>query len=192
MTSDTSIANLALTTLGEKVIVNMVTDTSQRAIIVNLHYEAVRDAVLAAFPWNFAMKRGALAQETATPAFGYTYQYALPADCLRVWRLNGANSNYTSWKVEGNKLMTDESTASIRYIAKITDPNQFSPIFIQAFKELLAAEIGYALTSNKTTVEERRKAYEAKLLIAYETDSQEGEPESADDFGDAVIISARE
>jgi hypothetical protein len=50
----------------------------------NARYTQVRDSLFRSHPWNCLQKRVALAADTATPAWGFSYQFTLPADCLRL------------------------------------------------------------------------------------------------------------
>ena len=88
MASTVDIANFALNNLGASNITSL-DENSKAARVVNQRYESVRDAVFRAHPWNCLINRASLAQETTTPAFGYTFQYALPTDpfCLTSARI---------------------------------------------------------------------------------------------------------
>lgn len=93
MTVDlTGIYNLALDALGARAKVSSPNENSREAEVCNLWFPAIRDQVLAAARWPEATKMKRLAQLSlqeddewlageARP--GYTYAYALPADCLR-------------------------------------------------------------------------------------------------------------
>ena len=135
-TSVVQIVNNALVRIGSRAILSL-TENSEAARQANLIYEQVRDDVLADHVWNFTIKRVELAQDTTGPAFGYTYSYTLPEDCLKVLNMEEVTMVYT---IEGGKLLTDEGTARIQYISRIEDPNQFSPKFIEALSATFSAE----------------------------------------------------
>ena len=84
MTSNVDIANGALNILGASNI-SAFDENSKAARLVNQRYNAIRDAVFAAHPWNCLIKRAELAQSSTIPAFGYEHEYPLPTDpfCLR-------------------------------------------------------------------------------------------------------------
>ena len=85
MATEVSICSNALRRLGDDPITSL-TDDTERARLCNAFYVPARDLVLRSHPWNFAVTRATLAQLSDTPAYEYSYQYALPNDpyCLRV------------------------------------------------------------------------------------------------------------
>jgi len=172
MPSEVSIVNHALGLIGDDVILSL-GDDSKRARLGSLLYADTRDAVLRAHPWNFALARAQLGRLAAAPAFGYAYQYQLPSDpyCLRVLSLSATNLLYA---VEGRVLLTNESTASIRYIARLSDPAQFDPLFVEALSTRLASEMAYALTGNAELVKVLSQVYGDKLAEAAQRDAAEG------------------
>ena len=83
MASVVQICNSALNQLGASSITAL-TENSKNARICNERYETIRDAVFRSHPWNCLVTRVQLAQDTETPAWGFSYQYTLPSNCLRV------------------------------------------------------------------------------------------------------------
>ena len=100
MASVVQICNSALNQLGAASITSL-TDNSKNARLCNERYATVRDAVFRSHPWNSLIKRQQLAQDTATPAYGFSYQFTLPSDCLRLLNLDAYNSDH---KVEEEKF----------------------------------------------------------------------------------------
>lgn len=170
-----AIANLALVGLGADTIMALDED-SKPARLINAIYELIRDEVLRAHPWNFAIRWSNLAQLNETPTNGYAYAYQLPTNplCLKVIRLYETSKDF---RVENGKLYTDYSTATLKYIAQITDPTEFDSAFITAYAARLAAEIAYALTGSQSVQEAKWKEYALKLQEARSLDSQEGKPD---------------
>lgn len=95
--------NSALSMVGAASIMSL-TDNSREARVCNLQYDSNRRDELRKHYWNFAIKRAALAPDTATPAFDFAYQFTLPADCLRIVIPNDANLD---WTLEGRKILTN-------------------------------------------------------------------------------------
>lgn len=174
MSSKVSIANLALTILGADRITSL-EDNLENARRITAIYDQCLEDVLRAHPWNFALVRQGLARLTTTPAFGYDYEYQLPGDCLRVIEVNDGTNIITDFKIEGRKLLTDNTEVKIKYIGNITDPNQYTSQFIFVFSSRLASEIAYAITNNKATAELLFNLYATRLQIAKETDAQESD-----------------
>ena len=201
MTSTVDIANFALNQIGAQNITAL-DENSKPARIINQRYDSVRDTVFRAHPWNCLIKRVELAQETDAPAFGYTKQYALPTDpfCLRVIEFNNGTLTYPRdnmfnnnggpvFVIEGRKLVTDEGTAKIKYIGRVTDPNEYDANLIDALAARLAFEIAYAIAGSTSLVQLASAIYEQKLSEARFVDGTEGAHDriEASDFLEARV-----
>ena len=174
MTSAVDIANSALNNIGASTI-NSLTEDSVAARIVNQRYTFVRDAVFRAHPWNCLVRRASLAQNSTAPTWGYTYAYNLPTDpyCLRVLRLEKL---YLDYKVEGRTIVSDEQTMKIKFIARVTDPNEYDTLLIESIAARLAADICYGITNSNALVANMVALDESKLKEARFVDSTEGMP----------------
>ena len=109
MAGAVDICNIALTNLGEQKIVSL-DENNERARLCKLRFDDVRDSVLRLHPWNCVTARTVLTRDTETPSWGYTYQYSLPNDCIRVLSIHDATIAY---RIEGSKLHTDSGTIKI-------------------------------------------------------------------------------
>ena len=177
MATKVSICNLALRSVGAQRITAL-TDANEAARVLNDIYDLIRDEVLTAHPWNFASKRASLVAEDDAPEFDYDTAYALPTDCLRVIRMEETDADF---KIEAGLLLTDESTANILYIAKITDESKFSPFFVTTLAVRLASEIAYPLTNDQNLAVKKYEEYERKIKMAKSIDGQEGSVETIED-----------
>lgn len=140
MASEVGICNRALQKLGAKNIVSLGQD-APNAKTMNLAYEARRDALLQSHRWNFAIDREQLSADATAPEFGRANAFELPVTCLRVIPpYPEENFNDRDWIIEGNKIYTNESAPlNVRFIRKVTDPNEMTPLF----RETLAADLAY-------------------------------------------------
>jgi hypothetical protein len=185
MTSTVDIANYALNIIGATNI-SAFDENSKVGRLINQRYESVRDSVFRAHPWNCLIRRVELAQDVDVPTFGYTFQYTLPSDpyCLRVLEFSNGSLHYPydnmqnrrggpAFVIEGRKLLTDEGTAKIKYIARVTDPNQYDVLLTDCIAAKLAAEIAYAVTGSNTVVELAATLYIEKLREARFVDATE-------------------
>ena len=169
MASVVSICNIALSNLGDEKIASL-SENNDRARSCDLRYEDVRDAVLRSYPWNCATTRVELARSTTDPVWGFTYSFALPSDCLRVLDVY----DYTvPFSIEGRFLLTENSSAKLKYIARITDPNDYDILLQQAIGIRLASEIAEALTGRTELKQEMYQKYLLVLSEARGVDSQE-------------------
>jgi len=174
MASEVDIANSALNMIGASNITSL-TEDSVAARIMNQRYEFVRDAVFRSHPWNCLVRRASLAQNSTAPTWGYTYAYNLPTDpfCLRVLRLEKLDLDY---KVEGRTIVSNEQTMKIKYVARVTDPNEYDTLLSETISARLAADTCYSITNSNSLVASMYSLYEAKLKEARFVDSTEGMP----------------
>lgn len=168
------ICNNALVKLRSNLI-NSLDDNEEAAILCNQLYPIMRDALLRAHPWNFAMQRTILAYDVATPDFEYSYQYTLPADCLRVYKLYNTSLPY---KIEGQKILSNETSLQLVYLKKETDPSKFDSMFSEVLAEKLASELAFPLTGSASTAQMHQQLYDMKLKMAKMVDAQENYADS--------------
>ena len=192
MASVVDICNGALNQLGASTILSL-TEDSKNARLCNARYTQVRDAVFRSHPWNCLQKRVQLAADSDAPAWGFTKQYTLPADCLRVLTILDEDADY---KIEGRKILTDNSTMKILYISRIEDPNEYDELLRETLSAALAADIAYAVTSSNPTASNMYNLFQDKLKDARFVDSTEGQnmnPEKgmADVIGADTFINSR-
>lgn len=169
MASEVEIVNNALLMLGDKQI-STLDDPTDSARLAKAFYPDVRNDVLSDFPWNFAVKRVKLAKLATSPLWEFKNAYQLPVDVLRV--LDTDNSK--PWKREGNQILSDADPMSIKYIAKIEDPEAFTPRFREVLAVRLASKIAFPLTKKASLGQELFNLYLAQLQDAKSLDSQEG------------------
>ena len=171
MASVVDICNGALNQLGASTILTL-TEDSKNARLCNARYTQVRDSVFRSHPWNCLQKRVELAADTTAPAWGFSYAYTLPADCLRLLRILDYDADY---KIEGRKILTDNSTMKILYVARIEDPNQYDELLRETLSAALGADIAFAVTSNNQTASNMYNLFQDKLKDARFVDSTEGQ-----------------
>jgi len=171
MASVVEICNGSLNQLGATTILSL-TEDSKNARLCNQRYSQVRDAVFRSHPWNCLQKRVELAADTDAPAWGFSFAYTLPADCLRLLRILDYDSNY---KVEGRKILSNTSSMKILYIGRITDPNEYDESLRETLSAALGADIAFAVTSNNQTATNMYNLFQDKLKDARFIDSTEGQ-----------------
>ena len=169
MASVVDICNGALNQLGATTILSL-TEDSKNARLCNARYTQVRDALFRSHPWNCLQKRVELAADTDTPAWGFSSQYTLPSDCMRLLRILDYDSNH---KVEGRKILSNASSMKILYVARITDPNEYDSYLQEALAALLAADLAYAITNNATLAKNYAATADERLREARFVDATE-------------------
>ena len=176
MASEVDICNSALNMVGASNIISL-TEDSKPARVCNQRYELVRDAVFRSHPFNCLIRRGELAQLSTTPSFEYAYEYQLPADpyCLRVLEVEGEELG-VEYEIEGRKILTDEGTMKIKYLARVTDTGEYDASLIEVLSARIAHEIAYPLTNSNTVAEQLWNLYLQKLSECRFVDATEGTP----------------
>lgn len=173
MASEVDLCNIALNSIGHKSIQSLNDKNSEAAIKCNVFLQPCIDAVLRSYNWNCATRRISLAMLTETPAFGFSYCFQLPDDCLRVLSMS---ENYIAFKVEGRKLLCNETEAKILYISRIPVPEMDSQLLL-AVADRLATRLAYPLSNSKTLQDLMDKIAQGSIIDASCTDAQEGTPD---------------
>lgn len=174
-TSFVDIANQALIKIGAETILDFApTVDTKGAKLVTLVYPRARDFVLRQHPWNCATARVILSPDVAVPAFTWSQQFSLPADCLRVLNM----PDLGPFKTEGRKILCNSSTVNLKYITRIEDANLIDEMCANTISCRIAYEIAYAMTQSVELKEEMMKEYrdalrKAKFVDATEDPSEE-------------------
>jgi hypothetical protein len=167
--SEVAICNSALSKVGADRIVSL-TEDSRAGKLCNEQYEKIKKMLLRAHPWNFAIKRVALAASVTAPAFGYTYSFPVPSDFIRALHVN--EDDY-EWIKEGSNIVTDESTCELLYIADVP-VGMFDASFDEVFALKLAHDLCGDITSSPTLKRDLFAEFTQALREARTFDAQEG------------------
>ena len=192
MASIVDICNSALNLLGASTI-SALTEDSKNARLCNQRFEPVRNRVFRSHNWNCLITRIQLAQDTTGPVVEYTYGYTLPTDCLRVLKIhNGTTDSIESnldYKVEGRKIVTNEGTIYLVYIALDTDPNTYDSYLAESISHQLAADLCYAITNNSTLANNYMARADERLREARFIDATENSLDTIEsgEFTDARL-----
>lgn len=146
-------------------------DNSSQSTHCARFYPIARNTLLEMHAWGFATKRQSLALLLEAPPSSWLYVYAAPADALNFLAVipsdttddfgigrpnNGSSTGITNSSVgiytpqtytheadaTGAQIIyTNQVNAVLRYTALVTDPTQFTPLFIEALAWLLASKL---------------------------------------------------
>lgn len=160
MASKVQICNMALARLGGETITSL-TDNTREAKLCNLFYDEVARRVMKAGSWTSTITRVALVQTANTPAFEYSYEYQLPVDpeCLKVLAINETESGSVPHRIEKDKLLIDDSTVKIRYIAYLEDVADYDVYLQECVEVLLAYYLCLPLTGDKALAKLLKEEY---------------------------------
>jgi hypothetical protein len=179
MPSLTEVANLALALVEQERISRLDSDTSKPAQLCNEFLPQVRRECLALHPWTFARRRASLPALAAAPSFGWTAQYQVPADCIRVWRIE-ADDPHEPWDREGDVVLCNlAAPLRIRYIADIADSGKWSPLFVPLVAAALAERLAMPLTASAQAAERVTRALDRARAQARAVSGMEGSPNPA-------------
>ena len=171
MASVVDICNSALNQIGASNIIAL-TEDSKAARLCNQRYEFIRDATFRAHPWHSLTIRVSLAPDATAPVFEFTQQFTLPTEpfCLRVLGLSDPNILY---RIEGRKLLCNESTVEMIYIGRVVDPNEYDTLLIETLAAALAADLAYPLVGSSALGANMYSLYQTKLTEARFVDATE-------------------
>lgn len=179
MASVEDICNLALSWLGASMITSLA-DNSTEAKLCKVNYPLIRDAVLEASDWSFAIKRAKIDPLLTGPVFGGYRRFPIPPDSLRVLSVsaNENDSRRIDWRVEEDHVLANNEIIYIRYIFRVRDPKVYSPLFVQALAARIAADLAIPIAESRTLRNENWDLYMAKLREATANDGIQGKHDS--------------
>ena len=173
MATQLEICNLALSWIGAKKIYDLAED-SVEAQLCATNYPLSRDALLEARMWTFATKQIVPARPAGTPPAPWANQFAIPSDCLRVFRVVDGDMNRVPWIRQGQLILCDSTAINMSYVARLTDTSVFSAAFVHAIAARMAADIAVTYTENRSLQADLWAAAEKKLKEAAATDGSQG------------------
>lgn len=89
----------------------------------------------------------------SAPDFEWDYQFKLPDDFLRLrsnYTIDDSNAVDDRFMIEGDYLLTNEDEVDLKYIKKVTDPDDFDPLFTEVLILTLAKKLIPALAGTKS------------------------------------------
>jgi len=175
MTSKVEIINKALQKIGEQFITSVL-DDSEQARAANRIYDGVLREVLRVHPWNFAMARAALAADVETPVWEFENQFTFPIDLVRLIGIENLThtTRESAYKVEGRRIATNfDAPLNIKYIKLEENPNEYDPLFVDAFATKLAIEMTETLTQSNTKKAALLAEFNEIFVRAKRVDGQE-------------------
>lgn len=180
MASKTEIGNRALSKLGEGRVSNIDTDNIKAAKVIRFMWDIIRDALLAEYPWSFALTRTQLPSDADAPAWGYNNKYTLPPDYLALVEIKG-NPDYrleSDAASGGIRILTNESAPLyILYIRRVTNTGEFDPLFVEAFATRLAFEGCEEITQSNTKKQLLAEEYQTSIKRAYANNAIQSPPQ---------------
>lgn len=191
MASQVEIANRALTKLGAARIISFGDDNKQARAISSM-FDHVYKSEMRTHVWSFTIKRAALAALTTVPAWGYSYEYQLPSDYLRLLQVDEiftgvflddyVNTDTKEYAIEQGKILTDlGAPLKIKYCADVDDTSQWDATFVEAIAARLAYELAEDLTQSNTKKADAMTDYQRAMSAAIRSNAIEVPPQQMAD-----------
>lgn len=166
---EAGLCNMALVLVGEEPI-QALSENSKPGRFCKQHYENIRDFVLRQNPWNVATTRAALALSATAPTFEFANAFQLPTDFLRLVAIENRRRDF---KLEQDKILSDESSMNIVYVFRLIDVSKMDPLLQQTISALLGAELAIPIAQNPDLHRSLLGVYQEKLAEARLQDSME-------------------
>lgn len=188
MPSETDVLNMALGKIGQSSI-SGIDDPSKSGHWCKIYYPQRRRALLRAHFWNFAETRINLNQDFIPPGSEFAYAYTTPPDMLRIKTFNGILLNASLvaidpaywthyaglYKIEGKKLLTNDTSVNIVYVADVENPDVWDSLFLDVVVTWLASELALAIAHDVNKANSLlTQAVNLLLPLAAAVDGQEG------------------
>lgn len=169
--------------------------TVQGARVVRNVFEASVRELSRMAKWSSLSKRESIGKLSTAPAFGWTNQFQLPSDFIRMIEFNREDVwDYTKdrFEIEGGKLLTDDDVAEIRYIRYEEDSTQYDPLFVEALAVYIASKIATAMRQDEALAANLYQEFiREKLPTARRIDGTERKPRQYDICEDSRFLKAR-
>ena len=191
MATGVSICSAALLQLGKAPISDFNESGDSARLCSNL-YPGERDSLLRENDWNCAKKRDVLAPLAAVPLFGFTAQFALPSDYLRLISIGDAYVGTAAclrFRVEGRKILASGTVLPIEYVFRNDQEASWDSKLVELMTARMLWKLAYPITASTSLREELKTEYYAMAKAARAIDAQENpSDELSDDF---TLISGR-
>jgi hypothetical protein len=184
--SQVQVVNLALTKLGQDRVTSISDDVEQARVMRSL-WDMTRDAVLASYPWKFAIVSAELpALADAPTASDWTLQYELPETCLRLVQVGNSSAFYSrsteTFSLQGGLILTDEpAPLRVRYVSRVESVGLWPVLFGRAVAMQLACDAAEKLTNSSAKYENCLQAFVIAIREARRQNAIERPPQGVDD-----------
>lgn len=185
--NDIALCSRALIRIGAAPITSFADGTAESEIAGAL-FGPVRDALLSAYGWSFALGQVALTQLTEDPVADYANAFQLPTDFLRALSAGtGARGRGLNFRIARGALHTDAESVILTYIFR-PEEEEFPPYFDQALMARLAAEFTIPVTESTSRAETLYRLADQEFQRARQIDAQQDTPGRIESFS---LIDAR-
>lgn len=172
--SEIDIASNALILIGDNPISSFTDPGAGSTAAANL-YQGIKEAVLSAYPWPWALKEQSLSRLSAAPdsRTNFKYQFQKPTDYIRIWKV----MPHHYYEEVGSLIYSNEPAIFMRYVFDASE-TIMTPGFVKALEYQLASEFAMPVTEDEKKAAFYEKKAIKQIAIASNIDSQ-GHPQQA-------------
>ena len=175
--SDVAICNLALDLLKELPITIISAPTTKVEEMCARWYDVIRQTVLMAYNWNFALKSAAISRGGTPTVSDYPDYYVFPNDYLKLRAIEDPEVplGRKTFEIQGKYLMYDggsEASINIWYTKDETDITLYPALFIKLLAEELALVLGKRITARPSIIKDIKEDRAESRRLARAIDSQ--------------------
>ncbi|NCC66541.1 MAG: hypothetical protein EOM15_18055 [Spirochaetia bacterium] len=131
------LANRALLRIGSEQISSLDEGVPRANYCYQLLPQAI-ETVYSSYHWRSAAKRVGLAPLADAPAYGYAYQFALPADCALIRSVECEGP----YSISNQKILTDATSVFLSYLALPATPTDM-PVVV---RDLVVRQLAYLIS----------------------------------------------
>jgi len=174
----TEVARMALIRIGAKSALVSLDDDRPAARVLKAAWDIQRQATIREGSFNFSAARKTLPALSEAPAHGFTYQYQLPSDCLRLIEVVGAGGEPSDdYQIEGKRILTDAAAPiAIRYLRDVETLAEWDAAAREAFACRLAWKCGRRIAGSLYSEDHGEAEYLRAIQAAKGVDALENPP----------------
>lgn len=178
MASKVQICNLALIRVGASRITSL-SDNTETAKLCNTLYDDTAEEVMSRGEWTSVITRATLNQTTNTPAYGFAFEFQLPTNPrqLKILDINEITTGDVAFRIEGDKLLSDESTMKIRYMGFLDDTGSYDTYLKRSITLKLSSLLALPLTGSVQLANNLNIEYERSITSGLAMNGQQGSNE---------------
>lgn len=171
-TNAVDVCNQALNLAGDIGSITSLTQATRPAEVAASNYADTKKTLLSRVDWVCAQRWFRLNRDTDTPLFGWSYQYSLPFDFIRIVEIDG-NPPYQQ---VGNKLFCNEADVLCLYLADISEP-LMRPYIVKVLREQMASIFCMGVKADKDDAAYWQSEANASLIQAMFFNDNENPPQ---------------
>ena len=179
--TDLEIANLALVMNGEPKVIsiaNLDSSASPNQVRCDTTIQVAMDWCISQHLFHCAKRRALLNPDATAPAFGFTYQFTLPADHLRTYIVCDSQGNPYSdgWEPEDGKLLSMYNPLGIIYVRSLSRQEASKmPVYLaHAVAALQAYWLAQLIGAEDAKTERLQKSAEVAMMKAKNLSATDG------------------